>query len=105
MTHSPTYRPSLTCPFTRLSLRGWLWRRGHAAWVAAVQSGRYLDAPTVYASGARGEPVRDGWLRFTFRDNAAYRELVSAPALSAIVTVDRTSSAILGVRFLGGRGA
>lgn len=76
-----------------------LWQRGHRAWVAAVQSGRYLEAPAVYASGARGEAVRDGWVRFTLRDDAAYRELVSAPALSAIVTVDRKSSAILSVKF------
>ena len=81
-----------------------LWQRGHRAWVSAVQSGRYLEAPSVYASGAgqegpRGEPVRDGWLRFKFRDDAANRELVSAPALSPIVTVDRKSSAILSVKF------
>ena len=62
---------------------------------------------TVYASGggryqvARGEPVRDGWLRFSFRDDAAYKDLASAPELAAIVTVDREAGRILGVRFLG----
>jgi hypothetical protein len=77
-----------------------LWQRGHRAWVAAVQSGRYLEAPAVYPSGARGEAVRDGWLRFTFRgDDAVFRELAGAPDLRAIVTVDRESAQILGVRF------
>jgi hypothetical protein len=69
-----------------------LWRRGHAEMLAAEESGRYPSAPTVYASGVgrtsvRGEPVRDGWLRFTFRDgDAAYPMLASAPELGAIVT-------------------
>src|SRR5215217_9759639 len=88
---------------------GWagsLWRKGHAAWTAAVKSGRYSEAPSVYASGAgregpRGEPVRDGWLRFTIRDERAYQELTSAPELGAIVTVDKDSGRILAVRFLG----
>lgn len=71
----------------------------------AEESGRYWDAPTVRASGggrgdiARGEPVRDGWLRFKLPD-PLYRELVSEPGLSAIVTVDREAAQILGVRFL-----
>ena len=37
---------------------------------------------------ARGEPVRDGWLRFKLSD-ADYRRLSSTPGLAAIITVDR----------------
>jgi hypothetical protein len=54
------------------------WRRGHAAMLAAEESGRYWGAPSVYAHApdrreiARGEPVRDGWLRFQLSD-ADYR--------------------------------
>jgi DNA polymerase III delta prime subunit len=78
-----------------------LWRRGHASMLAAEEAGRY--APTVFASGAgryeiaRGEPVRDGWLRFKLSD-ADYRKLISNP-LSAIATVDQASGRILAVRF------
>jgi hypothetical protein len=43
--------------------------------------------------------VRDGWLRFKLPDSV-YRELVSEPGLSAIVTVDREAAQIFGVRFL-----
>jgi hypothetical protein len=73
--------------------------------VAAEEAGRY-GAPSVWAHSAgrreiaRGEPVRDGWLRFGFRaDDPVYRELVNGPALGAIVTVDREAGHILGVRF------
>jgi hypothetical protein len=61
-------------------------------------------AQTVYASApgsrdiARGEPVRDGWLRFTLSD-ADYRRLADTPR--AIVVVDRQAGQILGVKFLG----
>jgi hypothetical protein len=82
------------------------WRRGHAAMMAAEEAGRYYAAPTVWAHGAgrreiaRGEPVRDGWLRFKLSD-ADYRRLSSTPDLSAIVTVDREAGRILGVKFRG----
>ena len=48
---------------------------------------------------ARGVPALDGSLRFHFplRD-PAYKELVGKP-ISAIVTVDRASGQILGVKF------
>jgi hypothetical protein len=81
------------------------WRRGHRAMVADEESGRY-GAPTVWAHSAgrsemaRGEPVRDGWLRFKLSD-ADYRRLASTPDLAAIVTVDRRAGQILGVKFLG----
>jgi hypothetical protein len=77
------------------------WRRGHQRMVELVEAGRYWDVPTVYASAAgrgevaRGEAVRDGWLRFKLSD-ADYRQLVGR---GVIVTVDTGSSAILGVRF------
>jgi hypothetical protein len=51
---------------------------------------------------ARGELVRDGWLRFQSSD-ADYRKLVNTPDLWAIVTVDREAGRILGVKFLGRR--
>jgi hypothetical protein len=81
------------------------WRRGHAALFAAEEAGRY-DARSVWAHApgrrqlVRGVPVRDGWLRFQLSD-ADYRKLVNTPDLSAIVTVDKEASRILGVRFRG----
>jgi hypothetical protein len=74
------------------------WRRGHAALLAAVESGSYWSAPPdVWASGARGEPVEGGWLRFKLSDSD-YREL-AGEGLSAIVTVDKDACRILGVKF------
>jgi hypothetical protein len=77
------------------------WRRGHAALTQAETAGSVSEfsraAPTVRAHGARGEPVRDGWLRFKV-DDATYREL-AGPDLSAIVTVDQAAGRILGVKF------
>jgi hypothetical protein len=71
-----------------------LWRQGHRALtVWASGAGRYEIA--------RGEPVRDGWLRFKLSD-ADYRQL-AGESLSAIVTVDREAGRILGVKFRGGR--
>ena len=81
------------------------WRRGHAAMAAAEEAGRYWGQPAVYAHApgrrnvARGEPVRDGWLRFKLSD-ADYRQLSHMPGLSAIVTVDRRAAQILRVKFL-----
>jgi hypothetical protein len=82
------------------------WRRGHAALLKAEESGSYWTAPPVVSASApgrreiaRGEPVRDGWLRFKLSD-ADYRRLSSTPDLAAIVTVDRAAAQILGVRFL-----
>jgi hypothetical protein len=81
------------------------WRRGHAALMEAETAGSVSEfsraAPTVRAHGARGEPVRDGWLRFKV-DDATYRELAD-PDLSAIVTVDQAAGRILGVKFKQGR--
>jgi hypothetical protein len=61
--------------------------------------------PAVYARVAgrgevgRGEPVRDGWLRFQV-DDADYRAL-AREGVSAIITVDKQVGHILSVRFLG----
>jgi hypothetical protein len=69
----------------------------------ADATGRYVD--TVWASRpgryeiARGEPVRDGWLRFKLSD-ADYRQLTGMPNLSVIATVDHATSRIMGVKFL-----
>ena len=79
------------------------WRRHHAAMMQAEEAGRY-GARSVWAHAhgrreiARGEPVRDGWLRFKLSD-ADYRQL-SGEGLSAIVTVDREAARILGVKFI-----
>jgi hypothetical protein len=67
------------------------------------EAGRYASTVWAHAPGrrdlARGEPVRDGWLRFKL--NAAdYRRLSSTPGLAALVTVDRQAGQILGVKFL-----
>jgi len=84
---------------------GSFWRRGHAAMLAAEEAGRYWAAPTVYAHApgrrdiARGEPVRDGWLRFKLND-ADYRRLSSTADLAVICTVDRQAAQILSVKFL-----
>lgn len=85
------------------------WRRGHAAMAAAEEAGCYWARPTVYGHVpgrrgigrrriARGEAVRDGWLRFKLRDHD-YRELTSNPNLSAIAVVDQQTSSILSVKF------
>ena len=78
------------------------WRRGHAKLVAAQAPGSFEDylraPPDVVAHGARGEPVRDGWLRFKV-DDATYREVAGAPDLGAIVTVDQAAGQIMNVRF------
>lgn len=82
------------------------WRRGHAAMAVAEEAGRYGGAPSVYAHApdrreiARGEPVQDGWLRFQLRD-ADYRQLAGDPDVHAIAVVDRKTSRIMGVKFLG----
>jgi hypothetical protein len=85
---------------------GLLWRQGHRALFEAEEAGRYASNVWAHAPGrrelARGEPVRDGWLRFKLSDDD-YRRLAGTPDLSAIVTVDRKAGQILGVRFLGGR--
>jgi hypothetical protein len=71
--------------------------------VAAEEADRYTDR--VYAHGpdrreiARGQAVRDGWLRFKLND-ADYRQL-AGEGLSAIATVDRATGRIMGVKFLG----
>jgi hypothetical protein len=103
-THDPATRSVLV----RVSGVGAsFWRRGHTAMMQAEESGRY-GARSVWAHAlgrrdiARGEPVRDGWLRFQLSD-ADYRKLVNTPDLSAIVTVDREAGRILGVKFLGTR--
>jgi hypothetical protein len=81
------------------------WRRGHAAMMQAEEAGHYGPRSVwAHAPGrrdiARGEPVRDGWLRFKLSD-ADYRQLSRTPDLAAIVTVDRQAGQILGVKFLG----
>jgi hypothetical protein len=73
---------------------------------AAERSYSRFGPPTPYAKGAgkweisRGQPGADQSLRFKFVDgDPIYRKLTSAP-LAAIVTVDRKTSHILGVKFV-----
>jgi hypothetical protein len=82
-------------------LGGIYWCRGHAALSAAEEAGRDYAAMRSPASAARtvwghapgrrdiarGEPVRDGWLRFKLSD-ADYLQL-AGENVSAIVTVDQ----------------
>jgi hypothetical protein len=80
------------------------WRRGHAAMMQAEEAGRY-GSQSVYAHApsrrdiARGEPVRDGWLRFKV-DDATYQQFAGED-LSAIATVDRATGRMMAVKFLG----
>jgi hypothetical protein len=105
-----TYDPASRTLSVKVSGAGaTFWRRGYAAMMAAEDAGRYYAAPTVWAHGAgrreiaRGEPVRDGGLRFKLSD-ADYLQL-AGESLSAIVTVDRQAGQILGVKFLGRQSA
>jgi hypothetical protein len=100
-----TFDPASRSLSVRVSgFGGSFWRRGHAAMLQAEETGPYYAAPTVWAHApgrreiVRGEPVRDGWLRFKLND-ADYRQLSGRQNLSAIVTVDREAGTILGVRF------
>jgi len=97
--HDAVSRSLLVKPAKGAGYVAHLWRRGPEAMLA--DDGRRMPSlPSVWASGVRGEPVRDGWLRFTFRhDEAAYKALVGASELGAIVTVDREAGRILAVRF------
>jgi hypothetical protein len=83
------------------------WTRGKPDSLAAYMRN---DAPAPWASGAgqrqiaRGVPGADGSLHFQFRrGDPVYKQLVSTPGLSAIITVDRGTSRILGVTFRGRR--
>jgi hypothetical protein len=82
-----------------------LWPEGHQALMEDEEAGRY-GALSVWAHGAgrreiaRGHPAAGGSLRFKFRPgDPNYRKLVREPGPSAIVTVDRKTSSILGVKF------
>jgi hypothetical protein len=53
---------------------------------------------------ARGQPGRDGSLRFHFaRGNPAYQKLVSNPGLKATIVLDRATATIMNVKFHGRR--
>jgi hypothetical protein len=101
-TRTLTVRPSDTASgYTRL-----LWKQGWQALRQAQESGYRSGVPDVWASapGARqiahGVPGEGGTLKFTFHTSQpAYSELVNKPGLSAIITVDRGTSRILGVKF------
>lgn len=101
-----THDPATNSLLVKVSgVGGIYWRRGHAALLKAEESGNYWTAPPAVSASApgrrdiaRGEPVRDGWLRFKLSD-ADYRQLVSRRDLGVIVTVDQQAGHILGVKF------
>jgi hypothetical protein len=70
----------------------------------AEEAGRY-GSQSVYGHApgrrnlARGEPVRDGWLRFQLSD-ADYQQLAGDPDVHAIAVVDRKTSRIMRVKFI-----
>ena len=83
-----------------------LWRQAHGEFMEDQKFRRYgWTPPTVWAhtpsrrEAAQGAIDLDGSLRFHFplRD-PAYKELVGKP-ISAIVTIDKRSGTILGVKF------
>ena len=97
-----TYDPATRSVLVKVSGVGAsYWRRGHAALMQAETPGSVSEfsraASTVWAHGARGEPVQDGWLRFQV-DDATYREL-ACEGLSATVVVDQAARRIMGVKF------
>jgi len=73
-----------------------------------MEAGEADTAPDVWAHVgghriARGTAEEDGALRFQFDyGDSVHRCLASNQRLRAVVTVDRATSRILGVRFLGG---
>jgi hypothetical protein len=84
-----------------------LWQQGWQALRRAEETGWRHGVTAVWASapGARqiahGLPGEGGTLKFTFHTSQpAYSALVSKPGLAAIVTVDRGTHRILGVKFL-----
>jgi hypothetical protein len=91
--------------YTRL-----LWQQGWQALRQAEESGFRLGAPTVWASTSsayqvvHGLPGEGGTLKFHFpvgsEAGKVYTGLVGKPNLGAIVTVDRGTHRILGVKFL-----
>ena len=85
-----------------------LWAQGWQALRRAEESGwRNNGVPDVWASApgayriVHGLPGEGGTLKFTFHTGqTAYSELVGKPGLAAIVTLDRGTHHILGVKFL-----
>jgi hypothetical protein len=102
VTYDPVTRSLLAKP-AEAGLGSLIWRHGHQALMEA--DGSFGDPPAVYArvagrrDVARGEAVRDQWLRFQLKD-ADYRAL-AREGVSAICTVDKQTGNILAVRFLG----
>lgn len=81
-----------------------LWRRGYRALAEAAESGNYWSSSTVWASSSAGRQIArgvpsGGSLQFRFSPGQqGFADLVGKPNLSAIITVDRRSAQILGVR-------
>jgi hypothetical protein len=98
-------RPQTLSGYERLS-----WRTAHGAMVRAEQSGWRSAVPHVWAHGvgqtdiAYGVPGDNLTLKFHFPAGVeAYRELVSQPGLTALVTMDRSTGWFTRVKFLHGR--
>jgi hypothetical protein len=109
--HDPDTNTLIVRPARDAASYAWvLWREGHQAIVNTEEADSFtawrVGAPDVWADGpgrrqiARGRPGADGTLRFTFAPgDRTYRELASAPDLSATFVVDRATRTIMGVRF------
>jgi hypothetical protein len=93
-------------PVETRSAAGRLWSEGLEELAEAEATGDWGWAPQVWAYAgrrrvARGVPA-DGSLSFRFdRGDPVYRELATAPRLSAAVVVDRSRARIMYVRFHG----
>jgi hypothetical protein len=105
--HDPDTRTLIVRPAANAPSYAWvLWREGHSAIVEAEETYSFAGVSAPWASGAgkrqiaRGRPGADGTLRFQFQPgDRTYRELASAPGLSATFVVDRATRTIMGVRF------
>ena len=101
LTHDPVTQSLLVRPAER-GLAWLVWQHGHSA---MMQDDGSIRGPSpVYARWgnrdvAKGEAVRDGWLRFELP--AADYRVLAREGVQGLVTVDRQSGAILAVRFIG----
>jgi hypothetical protein len=101
LTHDPVTQSLLVRPAER-GLAWLIWQHGHSAMVQAT--GSINDPRPVFARWgsrdvAKGEAVRDGWLRFELP--AADYRVLAREGVQALFTVDRQSGALLSVRFIG----
>jgi hypothetical protein len=104
VTFDPVTRSLLAKP-AEPGLGSLIWRQGHEAMMGDVHGALAAHPPAVYGrighrDVGRGEPVRDGWLRFQLNESD-YRQLTRQDGVHAILTVDKQVGHILSVRFIG----